>query len=214
MASGTMQRLISSINGGGTYGGVAHTNKFVVHVNFPFGTTGAEMEGLALRCDTVSLPGRTMNTTPNYERYGPQTQIVDGWSFEDITCSFLADEKFKVKDIFSEWHYEMYGSGSPISGFGDPRPSFNMNFYDSYVGTVDIFTLNQDGVKTHGIRLVEAFPKTINANEFNMSTTNELQKVSVSFAYRYWHELGQTGKHDDGASATGAPPPQPVFEPI
>ena len=213
MASGTMQRLISSINGSGHYGGVAHTNKFVVRIGFPFGTTGAEMEGLSLRCDSVTMPGRNMNTTPNFERYGPQTQVVDGWSFEDVTCSFLADENFKVKDIFSEWHYKMYGSGNPISGFGDPRPSFNMNFYDNYVGTVDIFTINQNNILTHGIRLVEAFPKTINANEFSMETMSELQKVSVSFAYRYWHEIGQTGKHQDGPGApAGAPPSNPNLD--
>ena len=207
MASGTMQRLISSIGGGGNYGGVAHSNKFVVRIAFPFGTTGAEGEGLSLRCESVSMPGRNVNTSPNRERYGPPTEIADGLTFEDVTCTFLADERFKVKDIFSEWQYMMFDSGDPINGFGDPTPSFNMKFYDDYIGTVDIFTLNQDGAKTHGIRLVEAFPKVINANEFSMATINELQKVSVTFEYRYWHELGQSGKHDDGVG--GGPDPKP-----
>jgi hypothetical protein len=197
MASGTMQRLISSINGGGFYGGVAHTNKFVVHVHFPFGATGAEIEGLALRCESVSMPGRNVNTSPNRERYGPATEIADGLTFEDVTCTFLADEKFAVKDIFSEWQYKMFGSGDPINSSNNPTPTFNMGFYDDYVGAVDIFTLNQNGEKKHGIRLVEAFPKTINANEFSMATANELQKVSVSFEYRYWHEvMGRFKKAD------------------
>ncbi len=192
-----LQRLKSSVGGAGDYGGVAHTNKFMVLITAPFGTTTSEIGGLTLRCDAVAMPGRTMNTTPNSERYGPTTQMVDGWTFEDVTCSFLADEKFKVKDFFSEWQYRMYGAGNPISGFGSPTPSFNIGFYEDYVNQIDIYTLNQDGKKTHGVRLVEAFPKTINANEFNMETTNQLQKVSVSFAYRYWHEISQENTDED-----------------
>ena len=91
----------------------------------------------------------------------------------------------------------MFGSGDPINSSNNPTPTFNMGFYDDYVGAVDIFTLNQNGEKKHGIRLVEAFPKTINANEFSMATANELQKVSVSFEYRYWHEvMGRFKKAD------------------
>jgi len=188
-----LQRLKASIGGGGAFGGVARTNQFMVLINFPFGVSGTETEGLALRCDAVTMPGRTMNTTPNTERYGPATQIVDGWTYEDITCSFLADENFKIKDMFSEWQYSMFGAGNVFYGSGGPTPSFNMGFYKDYVRPLDIYSIDRNNVKKHGVRLVEAFPKTINANEFNMETINELQKVSVSFAYRYWHEIDAEG---------------------
>ena len=209
MASSTMQRLMASINGGGAFSGVAHTNKFQVLINTPFGSSSQETEGITLRCDAVTMPGRTMNTTPVNERYGPATQMVDGWTFEDVTCSFLADTSFKVRDFFSTWHYNMYDAQEPFLR-GGRAPKFNMRFYDDYVSDVEIYLLDNNGKATYGVKLVEAFPKTIGANEFNMATTNELQKISVTFAYRYWIEKINNDVGDDVDEPGDTVPPGTV----
>ena len=37
--------------------------------------------------------------------------------------------------------------------------------------------------------MVECFPKTIAAQPIAYAAVNEIQKVSVTFAYRYWKDL-------------------------
>lgn len=175
----SMERLFASISSGGGSNGVAHTNKFEVRINPPGGTNSRDAEVIQLRCDAATMPSRTMNTTPNYERYGPVQQVVDGFSYEDVTLSFLADEAFDVRSFFEGWQGLTYNGAN-----------YNMGYYDDYTSNIVIHALNKNYVRTYSVKLHEAFPKTINAQEFNMATQNELQKVSVVFAYRMWTQTG------------------------
>ena len=43
--------------------------------------------------------------------------------------------------------------------------------------------------RRYGLRLIEAFPKTIEGTDLNQGTNNEIIKTSVSFSFRYWQTL-------------------------
>ena len=56
-------------------------------------------------------------------------------------------------------------------------------------GAVQIYQLDENDNRRYGVELVEAFPKTIAAQDLNYGSTNQQQKLSVSFSYRYWKNL-------------------------
>ena len=166
-----MERLFASINNGG----VQHSNRFEVRVWPPASTPG--LEEITLRCDSVTMPGRTLNSISDANIFGPTREIVDGTTYaEDVTCTFLADGKFDVRRFFETWQ-ELAFSPS----------TWEVNYHKFYVGHVEIFTLSKSGDRQYGVTLEEAFPKTLGAHELNMTSTNELQKISVGFSFRYWN---------------------------
>ena len=94
---------------------------------------------------------------------------------------------------------------------GDDHTNFKSRLeYLLNVSDVEIYLLDNNGKATYGVKLVEAFPKTIGANEFNMATTNELQKISVTFAYRYWIEKINNDVGDDVDEPGDTVPPGTV----
>ena len=72
----------------------------------------------------------------------------------------------------------------------------DLNYYKEYVGAVDIFALNEKNERTTGIRLIEAFPKTIGGIPFAHASSNTINKISVSFAYRYWRNIATEEEKD------------------
>ena len=68
--------------------------------------------------------------------------------------------------------------------------TFNINYYKEYVGSVDIFQLNEQDERTYGVRLEEAFPKSINEISYGHANNNAINKLTVSFSYRKFRNLG------------------------
>ena len=67
--------------------------------------------------------------------------------------------------------------------------TWDVGYYNDYVGVVDIYLLDREDKRRYGIRLWEAFPKTINAIELGNDQTNAIIKTDVSMAFRYWDTL-------------------------
>ena len=118
-----MERLFASINNGG----VQHSNRFEVRVWPPASTPG--LEEITLRCDSVTMPGRTLNSISDANIFGPTREIVDGTTYaEDVTCTFLADGKFDVRRFFETWQ-ELAFSPS----------TWEVNYHKFYVSKFYVF---------------------------------------------------------------------------
>ena len=64
-----------------------------------------------------------------------------------------------------------------------------MGYYDSYVGGMQIYQLDQQDKRRYGVELVECFPKTIAAQSLSATPATDVQKIQVTFSYRYWKNL-------------------------
>ena len=64
-----------------------------------------------------------------------------------------------------------------------------MQYYEDYIGAVQIFQLDENNNRKYGVELVEAFPKTIGAMTLDYSNGNEINKLPVTFSYRWWKNL-------------------------
>ena len=132
----------------------------------------------SMRCESISFPGRNLDTTPDTNIYGPTREIVDGYSFANVSASFQCGTDMREKLYFETWQRLAYNV-----------QTWAMQYYEDYVGAVQIFQLDENNIARYGVELVEAFPKTIAEQSLGYATTNEIHKISVTFSYRYWKNL-------------------------
>ena len=132
----------------------------------------------ALRCESFEFPGRNLDSAPDTNIYGPEREIVQGYSYGDVTGVFQCSSDMKEKRFFETWQRLAY----------NPQ-TWSMQYYNDYTGSIKIFQLDETDRQRYGVELVECFPKTIAAQPIAYASVNEIQKVSVTFAYRYWKDL-------------------------
>ena len=152
------------------------TNVFSTVINAMRGDGTAR--SVSLKCEQISMPGRNIDTAPDTNIYGPVREIAQGFSFADIDATFQMSSDHKEKKFFETWQRISF----------DPL-TWAMGYYDDYVGTIQIYKLDEQNERRYGVELIECFPKTIAAQTFDYSAVNQQQKVSVTFSYRYWKNL-------------------------
>ena len=182
--------------------GYAIPNRFEVLILPPaslgrFGNGGARK--VSLRCESLTIPGRNLTTLTDSNIYGPVREIVDGVTYaEDIEMTFQASSGLDERVFFESWQELAF----------NPK-TWNIGYYNDYAGTatVEIYVLDRKDKRRYGIKLWEAFPKTISGTELNQSSNNEIIKTSVNFSFRYWETLDinrQPPKTNEIKEETGA----------
>ena len=132
-----------------------------------------------LRCETINLPGRNMSTVTDSYIYGPTREVVEGVTYaEDLTLTFQSSSGLDERKYFEEWQQNMFNPDT-----------WNLGYYNDYVGAVEIYLLDKQDQRRYGLKLWEAYPKTINATTLDMGANNEIIKVEIAFAFRYWTSL-------------------------
>ena len=131
-----------------------------------------------LMCQSIEFPGRNLDTAPDENIYGPTREIVQGYSYAEVTGVFRCSSDMREKKFFETWQRLAY----------NPQ-TWAMQYYDSYTGSLDIYQLDNNDRRRYGVRLVECYPKVIGDQSLDYGSVNTLQTVQVSFAYRYYKSL-------------------------
>ena len=174
-AYSSLEDAIASFHG---KDGHAVPNRFEVLITRP-GSSATESRAISLRCESINLPGRNLNSTTDSNIYGPTREVVNGVTYaEDITMTFLARSGLDERVFFEEWQALAF----------DER-TWNVRYYNDYISTVDIYILDRQDKRRFGIKLMEAFPKTIGPTELSQAPSNEVIKLAVTFSFRYWTTL-------------------------
>jgi len=201
----------SNVLGGAVFGGLnaflqhnasrdgyAKQNRYEVVILLPSGVTGSgdemgtsakagfvnsQLAGetarrISFRCNSISIPARSLRTQVNSNIYGPQHQMVQGQTFAPVEASFYCGSDLAERYFFEEWQKITYNPDT-----------YNINYYKEYIGSVEIYQLNEQDERTYGCKLEEAFPVTIGAMPYGHGNSNQIQTISVEFAYRYWRNI-------------------------
>ena len=131
-----------------------------------------------LQCETIEFPGRNLDTQPDSNIYGPTREIVQGYSYAEISATFRCSSDMREKLFFETWQRLAY----------NPQ-TWSMGYYDNYSGGLQIFQLDQKDKRKYGVELIECFPKTIAAQSLTAAQASDVQKLQVTFSYRYWKNL-------------------------
>ena len=185
-----MNAINEIISGFHTDNGYAVPNRFEVLITAPEKMGQTAVRSVALRCESVNLPGRNLNTLTDSNIYGPTREIVDGVTYaEDITMVFQASGGLEERIFFEEWQKLAF----------DPA-TWNIGYYNDYVSDIDLYLLNRKDQRRFGIKFREAFPKTITPTDLNQANNNQIIKISVNFAFRYWESLDKNRSVPQGST--------------
>ena len=154
---------------------LARQNRFEVRITGP---AGADKQ-VNLLAESVSIPGQNIRSVPDDLRYGPARDHAQGVTYGDISMTFICTPGMQEKVYFEEWQKR-------IIDVGERNSKWNAKWYVDYIGEIQIDQLDRQNQMKYQVTIVEAWPKTINAQEFTLSSNDAYQTVSVDFAYRYW----------------------------
>ena len=144
---------------------------------------GQEQREVGYQCNSIAFPARGIDTTPDENIYGPARKIATGYTYANITGKFYCHDDMREKKFFETWQRLAY----------NPQ-TFAMGYYDDYVGTIQIYQLDQEKNRRYGCELIECFPTDIAEQTLDASPATSVQEVSVTFSYRYWKNLTDEGQ--------------------
>jgi len=208
--AGTIQRFLGQVNQGE---GFARQNRFIVRINPPatekkirrqvgppnrppemisaeYGgknelESNQTIENVDMMCNKVTIPNRDINTV-DHRMYGPARRMPYAYSYSgSIECTFYGDKFLRQRMFFENWQKKIMDINS-----------HNMNFYDSYVGSMDIMQLGQfdskqddDARVTYAVRLFEVYPQTIGSYDMDFGQNDSIVNVPITLNFRTWANL-------------------------
>ena len=157
--------------------------------------SSAEMQkNVGLMCSKVTIPSRDVNTTENII-YGPGRKMPYGYSYSgELETTFYGDKFLRQRLFFEQWQEKIFST-----------QTHNLNFYNDYVGTMDIYQLGQFATEndresvTYGVRLHEVYPQTIGSIDYAYGEEG-IVNVPITLNFRNWESLtaDQIGKSSIG----------------
>jgi len=140
--------------------------------------------GINIHCDTIVMPTKQMQTQDVQYGSEPVRSMVQTHEFPGtITASFYADKYLRERQFFEAWQKMCVG-----------EHTHKANYYDSYIGKMHIYQLGADSeisrdMPTYAVEAMEVYPSTIGAVEYGYGKTNDVVKINVGFAYKYWRNM-------------------------
>lgn len=149
---------------------------------------------LMMRCENIVLPSPALLEEENIRRYGygPVEKIPYGVQFGDVTMTWVVDKNSEIIDFFHQWmntivmHDSKNASVGPVTtrpGLDKYRP-FEVGYKDSYANPiVRIYVYNRQQETVTEYEMYDVFPMNIQAMNLSWTDENQIQKLTVTFAY-------------------------------
>ena len=191
-------------------GGYAKPSRFIMTMQLPRGAQdrgdvatdtkkvrdmdNTMSQQIAFHCSDIQLPGRTIETV-SQRINGPERNYATGLNFAEVTAEFYCDKFMRERHYFETWQNLIVN-----------KRNYELNYYDEYTAPIEIHQLGDfdeepgssftdNGVKSelknavYACKLIEAYPSTIAAQPLSYGAVNQIHKVSITFQYRYWHNI-------------------------
>ena len=210
--------------------GFGFTNNFIVQINLPNSlifdsnsgdtrivspselTSSTMVRTVNAMCSKAEFPSRDIEST-EYVTYGPQRRMPTSYTFPGkIEMSFYGDKYLRQRSFFENWQKAIFDVDS-----------HNMNYYDNYIGSIDIYQLGNSVIEnkaggnekvgnlktatqiTYAVRLFEVYPETIGTASLEYTTSTAIHNLPITFAYRNWRNLTLDGMPGVGFGSTERP---------
>ena len=150
--------------------------------SFASGSLVGDPRAVSMRCESTTMPGRNLAAMDDTNIYGPAREIVNGITYAgDVEMMFQASSGLEERVFFEEWQKKAFN-----------EETWDVGYHQDYVSEVQIYLLDKQNQRRYGIRLHEAWPKTIGAVALNQAPSSEIIKIPVTFSFRWWETLDTT----------------------
>jgi len=179
-----IQNFIASMN---KSGGFARTARYAVVITPPSKLLSQDSDNFLhetnrqvnLHCSSVSMPGHDLQSKEQQHGSAPGREIVTSHDYAGtIAATFYLDSHLRERHFFEQWQRSAVNT-----------QTHKANYYDNYIGTMEIYQLDGDGEITYGIKATEVYPSTIAGIEYAYANTNQIAIQAVQFQYRQWYNL-------------------------
>ena len=192
--------------------GLARPNRFVIEL--PSLGSGTEIiKAMNVLCRTCTMPGKQIMTIDR--RMGMEFEkIAYGYAVQDVGMTFLMSNDYAVKKYFDKWKSLIINEDRQVAAYkkdyaravkihqlaeGISGANINLNIGIFNVGLSLDSWLNSLAQKNnvnvsqsvYGVELIDAFPTTMNAIEFNNEADNMIE-YSVQFSYTNWKRVNNS----------------------
>jgi hypothetical protein len=141
---------------------------------------------ISFRAEALSAPGISISYD-NINRYGvgPNQKFPYNAQFTDMSVTFLADKESLLWSFFYAWLNNIFQYSSADNGNGD-FTSYRANYMKDYATNISINIFDVDGSPSMFIKLVDAYPISMNEVRLAWDSTNQTMKITVTFTFRHW----------------------------
>ena len=131
------------------------------------------------------MPGHDLQAQDMQHGSAPGRQIVTSHDYAGtIAASFYLDSHLRERHYFEQWQKMAVST-----------TTHKANYYNDYIGSMEIFQLDTNNEITYGIKATEVYPSTIAGIEYSYESANQIATQAVSFEYRQWYNLTEDAIH-------------------
>ena len=178
-------------------------NRYEVNLNLPSAlrggrtlnsitTSGETIRRVSMSAKTANLPGRSLVTITNENIYGPTHDIATGQTYGDLSITFYMGDDFGERYFFEDWQKLTFDTDT-----------FDLNYYNEYTGSIEIFALNKQDERIFGLEIQECFPDSIDGTDVSADSVTAPAELTVAFKYRKFRNIATesaSGKQNFEAS--------------
>ena len=150
---------------------------------------------LVMRCENIIIPTPSLLEEENIRRYGygPVEKIPYGVQFSDVSMTWLVDKKAEIVDFMHQWMNTIVMHDSPNANMSqtadfrkglDKYSPFEVGYKDGYANPiVRIYVYDRTNLTVTEYELFDVFPMNIQSMNLGWADENQVQKLTVNFAY-------------------------------
>ena len=177
-AFGVLNNFLSEFHSDNGY---ALPSRYDVIITSP---AAGDARKVSMRCESLDLPGRSLNTSTDSNMYGIAPEIVDGITFGGtLSMTFQSSSDLEERVFFESWQEMAWDKGT-----------WNAKYYKDYIKEIEIYVLDVKNTRRYGIKLMECFPKEIGPSPFDAGPAGDIVKIPITMQYRYWETLDITNQ--------------------
>jgi len=175
-SSGGINAFLSDVIRPGRY---VHKHTYQILINAPRGMSKKTSWDLSHRCESITLPGTNVETSPDTIRKGPSREHAFNMNFGPVSGTFLCDKDLKERTFFHEWQRLCVA---------DKADGWGVGYFDSYATDMEIIQFDLAGDKQYHCKLFDCFPKSIGPETLTLADT-ESMRISVEFVFHRWEQI-------------------------
>lgn len=154
-------------------------NRFLVKINPPsIYDHGQDLNLLVYLAQSAKIPEKNLGEI-EIKYHGMSLKLPGDFSHDDLSISFFNHYGWEPRDFFEDW-VEVIQEVS-----GDNVRSDAVSVIDDSTITIDQLGDSEDDVLA-SYTFYDVFPKSVQAIDLNMETTDSVQTFTVDFAYSHW----------------------------
>nr|QMP82980.1 MAG: hypothetical protein [Caudoviricetes sp.] len=138
------------------------------------------MNHLRFRCEATELPGRSF-ATADQKTYGPIEVFPVQNYYDKINLTFICSDDMQERKFFDQWMDYISISNGEGAGV-----RFDFEYKQNYETTIRINQHDITGKLSYSLNLLNVFPVAINPMPLSWDAQNAIQKIPVTFSYRYF----------------------------